>query len=157
MQWVGIRRGSLSVKIPLQSPCCQFYVSKHIMVIHGSLGWPESIRQTAYRDRFSCFCRADVQHTDRPHYVCNNRPRLMLCIAMWLNNSGSSSSNTLPLTLLVGRQESTADIWLVKIEWRGVGVVICLEWCRLFAYGPAEATAINTSNTIRTQTSAAKR
>jgi len=29
----------------------------------------------------------------------------------------------------------------VKIEWWGVGVVVCLE-CRLFAYGPADATAI---------------
>ena len=29
----------------------------------------------------------------------------------------------------------------LKIEWWGVGVVVCLE-CRLFAYGPADATAI---------------
>jgi len=43
------------------------------------------------------------------------------------------------LTLLVGRQEEHSA-W--KIEWWGVGVVMSEARCRLFAYGPADVTAI---------------
>ena len=35
------------------------------------------------------------------------------------------------------------SIWPVKIEWRGVGVVMSGVRCRLFAYGPGFATAFH--------------
>jgi len=43
------------------------------------------------------------------------------------------------LTLLVGRQEG--HLACKKTEWRGVGVVICLERGADLTYGPADATA----------------
>jgi len=80
------------------------------------------------------------------HFMCPNGQALVLALPLFcLQTDFSSISYWIALsdlTLLVGRQEGHRP---VKTEWWGTGMVSCLERCKWFTFGSADATATPSS------------